>query len=257
MPSPAARTITAAGRLRLTRLLGAGGRRRLGSRGYPDAPHRLLSSAAWPRSRTASLQRAAGFQLPHGGPGRHPSTPGSRRSAMMARVSDDLDSGRARLPRPDDREGASRPAGRDRAPAVRREGPRGHLGRGDRREGRRVQAGRVRALRRQGGAVRRRRGPGDAAAAGRHHRRAHRRTPARAARAGGVRAPGLHRGRRRRVPHPGARLRRRHRRPARSPASSTTSRPRSSTSSARSSRRAASTRSWRRCTRRCWSAWWR
>ena len=49
--------------------------------------------------------------------------------------------------------------------AVRREGLRRHLGRGDRRQGRRLQAGRLRALRRQGGPVRGRRRPRDAAAA--------------------------------------------------------------------------------------------
>ena len=60
---------------------------------------------------------------------------------------------------PDDRQGAPRAAARRRPLAVRREGLRRHVGRGDRREGRRLQAGGVRALRRQGGAVRGRRRP--------------------------------------------------------------------------------------------------
>ena len=38
----------------------------------PDAPRTNARSAAWTRSRTASLQRAAGCQLPHGGSGRRP-----------------------------------------------------------------------------------------------------------------------------------------------------------------------------------------
>ena len=44
---------------------------------------------------------------------------------------------------------------------VRREGVRGHLGRGDRRAGEDLQADRLRALRRQGGALRRHRRPRD------------------------------------------------------------------------------------------------
>ena len=58
-----------------------------------------------------------------------------------------------------------RAAAGHRPRAVRAEGLRGDLDRGDRRPRRRQQAGRLRALRRQGGAVRGRRRPGDAAPA--------------------------------------------------------------------------------------------
>ena len=57
--------------------------------------------------------------------------------------------------------GATRAAAGRRSPAVRREGLRGHERRGDRGAGRSVQAGRLRALRRQGGPLRRRRRPRD------------------------------------------------------------------------------------------------
>ena len=69
-------------------------------------------------------------------------------------------------------QGASRAAARRRSQPVRREGLRRHQRRGDRGEGRRQQAGRLRALRRQGGPVRRRGRPRGASAARPHHPRA-------------------------------------------------------------------------------------
>ena len=136
------------------------------------------------------------------------------------------------------------------------QGLRGHLGRGDRRPGRGLEAGRLRALRRQGGALRRRRRPrGGAACSAMTGALTATGAPARAARAGRAGAARLHRVLERRLPHPGPRLPGRLRRPARSRRSSATSAPRSSTSSSPSSRPAASTRRTRRSTRRCSSAW--
>ena len=81
----------------------------------------------------------------------------------MTHVSDAK--GQARPTRSDDQRRAARAAHRDRPQPVRRARLRGHLDRGDRRPGRGVQADRLRALRRQGGPVRRRRRPRGAPAA--------------------------------------------------------------------------------------------
>ena len=70
---------------------------------------------------------------------------------------------------PDDRYATSAAVDRDRSGTVRRTRIRSDVDRGDRPAGERVQAGRLRALRRQGGPVRRGRGSGDVATAGDDH----------------------------------------------------------------------------------------
>ena len=92
----------------------------------------------------------------------------------------------------------------DRPRPVRRARLRRYVDRGDLRARRGLQARRLRALRRQGGPLRRRRRPRGPPAAGDDAGRPHRRPAADAPRAGGAGAARLHRAVVRRLPDPGA-----------------------------------------------------
>ena len=115
--------------------------------------------------------------------------------AAIGPPADARDRGPHRVPPlPHDADAAPRAAARRRPQAVRGEGLRGHQRRGDRRARRGVQAGRVRALRRQGRRLRGRRRPRDPGAPRRAHRGALTGgAPAGAGRAARARAARLHR----------------------------------------------------------------
>ena len=155
-----------------------------------------------------------------------PGTPRRPPGGLMAarRRPRERPSARPGRPRPPDATGRLRMTGKERREQLldigrslfAEKGFDAHVGRGDRRQGRRLQAGRLRALRRQGRPLRRRRRPRDARAARRDHRRltssGH---PRELLERAALRAARLHRDVHRRLPHPGARLPGRLSRPAR------------------------------------------
>ena len=108
------------------------------------------------RSRSGSTPSVA---TPRPDPGRAPDARCGAGALDLTCDDHVTESQAARHPCPDDRGGTPRAADHDRPRAVRREGLRGHLDRGDRGTRRGLEAGGLRALRRQGGPLRRGRGP--------------------------------------------------------------------------------------------------
>ena len=156
--------------------------------------------------------------------------------------------------RQDDRQRAAASTHRYRPVAVCRTRLRGHLDRGDRAARQRVQTGRLRALRRQGRAVRGRRRPGDVGAAGRHHVVADQQPVPGARRTGGAGIADLRRGTHRRLSHHDPRLAGGHQFGHLLQPAQRRRQPGQPRSWPATSPVAAWIRVWRRCTPRRWSA---